>query len=531
MFDVKTNFLNDTGVLNNLVKDYIDRNKKLDHFYDYYPDQKGFEGILKNNNYASLDRKKLTEILLEQASTVENSSQKSKNNIELLLNQNSYTVTTGHQLCLFTGPLYFIYKLFSAINLAEELKTLFPDKNFIPVYWEASEDHDFEEINHFNLFGKTLKWETDQQGAVGNFETQDLQSLLPLIKEIFGNTANALYLEQLFEKAYLQHSSLSSATRYLVNELFGAYGLVIVNGNDARFKKQFITHFKTDIFDNLAFKKVTEQIEELKALGYGAQVNPREINCFYMERGLRGRLEKQNENYNVIGTDRIFTNEEINSVVDNEPEKISPNVVLRPLYQQAILPNIAYVGGPGELAYWLQYKSMFSAFGITFPVLVPRAFITLVEKNVKNKIDKLDFNLEDVFKDEEILIKIFQVRSNNIFDLGMEKETLEKLYASISEKIAHIDKTLVNTVSAELQKTLNGMDVVSGKANRSLKQRSETEINQVKFIKDKLFPGKIPQERFDNFSAFYIKWGPEFFKILKDNIRPLSLLHTSLVEN
>lgn len=531
MFELKTNSLKDAGVLNSLVKDYVDRNKKLDTFYDYFPDQKGFDGILKNNNYTSLDRKNLVEILFDQAASVKNSSQKSKNNIELLLKENSFTVTTGHQLCLFTGPLYFIYKLFSVINLAEELKALFPDKNFIPVYWEASEDHDFEEINHFNLFGKTITWETDQQGAVGNFQTQDLQSLLPLIKEIFGNTTNAHYLLALFEKAYLQHTHLSSAMRYLVNELFGEYGLVIVNGNDARFKKQFTTQFKKDIFENSGFKKVNEQIEALKTLGYGAQVNPRAINCFFMEHGLRARLEKENENYNLIGTDRVFTKEELNFLIDNEPEKISPNVVLRPLYQQTILPNIAYVGGPGELAYWLQYKSMFTDYGITYPILVPRAFITVIDKSVKNKIDKLNFNPEDIFKDEEALVKLYQVKSNNIFDLNTEKETLEKAYSSILEKIALVDKTLVNAVSAELQKTLNGVDVIVGKANRSLKQRSDTEINQIKFIKEKLFPGKIPQERFDNFSSFYIKWGPEFFKILKDNIHPLSLLHTSVIES
>ncbi|MGZ4041866.1 MAG: bacillithiol biosynthesis cysteine-adding enzyme BshC [Bacteroidia bacterium] len=529
MFEIKTTSLNDAGVLNDLLKDYIGQKKNLSSFYNHFPNKEGFTQFFKENTF-NIDRPKLAAILTRQAFEVTNTSEQTSGNIELLKHENVFTVTTGHQLCLFTGPLYFIYKIFSAINLADELNKLFPEKKFVPVYWAATEDHDFEEINHFNAFNKTIRWETIHQGAVGNLPANELIVLFSSVRELFGSTDNGNFLSELFERSYLNHPTLASATRFLVNELFGQYGLITVDGNDIEFKQQFRSQFKKDIFDNSAFEKVNQTIWEFQKLGYSPQVNPRPINCFYIEKELRARIERENETFKIIGTAKTFSAEELNALIENNPEKISPNVVLRPVYQQSILPNAAYVGGPGELAYWLEYKNMFKEFGATFPVLVPRSFITLVDKNTSAKINKLGFSIEDIFKDEQELIKTFQVNADIIFELGKEKEEVEKLYSSILKKIEEVDKTLTGTVSAEQQKALNSLDVISAKANRALKQKSETEINQVKGIKEKLFPGKIPQERHENFSSFYIKWGDEFFKILKENIHPLQLTHLTLIE-
>ncbi|MBA3663109.1 MAG: bacillithiol biosynthesis cysteine-adding enzyme BshC [Bacteroidetes bacterium] len=529
MFAIKNTPLQEAGVLHKIIADYITGNESLKPFYDHYPDKKGFNDFFESNNY-SLNREELFSILSLQSSSVENTSDATRKNIELLKTNTSYTVTTGHQLCLFTGPLYVIYKIFSAINLAEELNTLFPGKKFIPVYWAATEDHDFEEINHFNAFGKTVTWESAQKGAVGNFKTKELETAFVAAKEIFGNSDNGHFLTELFENAYLKHSTLAAATRFLVNTLFGSYGLVTVDGNDKLFKSQFKKHFKKDIFDNIAFEKVNCSIEQLKEKGYEAQVNPRPINCFYIEPELRARVEKEGEVFKVVGTDKTFTAEELHKLIENESEKISPNVVLRPLYQQTILPNIAYVGGPGELAYWLEYKDMFVEFNVIFPVLVPRTFVTIIEKNVKSKIDKLGFEISDLAKDEQELIRLFQVKSDILFELDTQKESVLNLYKSIAEKIEGVDKTLTGAVNAEHQKVLNGLDTIVGKANRALKQKSETEINQLKAVKEKLFPNKIPQERFDNFSGVYIRFGDSLMKALKENIHPLSFQHVSVIE-
>lgn len=515
--------LSQSGVLNKLLKDYTDKKENLLPFYGSFPDINGFTTAINNNSYASLNRDVLVRALTQQATLVKNTSEKSLANISSLKENITYTVTTGHQLCLFTGPLYFIYKIISVINLAEELSTNFPGKKFVPVYWMASEDHDFEEVSSFNLFGKTVKWNSSQTGAVGDFKTAELSEILPFVKETFGTSENGIYLSSLFERAYLSHNTLSDATRFIVNELFGDYGLVTIDGNDKILKSIFKNQFRNDIFENVSYNYVSETIARLEKMGYNAQVTPRPINCFYKDEGLRARIEKENDSFKVVGTEITFTKKQLEDIIENTPEKLSPNVVLRPLYQQTILPNISYTGGPGELAYWLQYKTMFDAYKAFFPILTPRAFVTVADKSTKSKIEKLGFDITDFYKDEQELIKQFQVNSNNIFELDNEKKTLETLYASISKKIAAIDKTLVNSVMAEQQKTLNSLDTLSGKTNRALKQKSDTEINQIKSVKEKLFPTGIPQERFDNFAAYYTKWGRDFIQFLKVGISPLSL--------
>ncbi len=531
MFKSEKTDLKTSGAINPLVLDYLDKKETLKTFYNNYPDVKGFEELLKTNLYTNLDRNKLSEIILAQSKLVNNTSTASVKKIGSLKQKNVFTVTTGHQLCLFTGPLYFIHKIFSTINLAEELKKQFSEFDFVPVYWMASEDHDFEEVNNFNVFGKNYKWESKQAGAVGDFKTEELKDIYSAIKESFGFLEHGNYLSSLFEKAYLNNSTLKDATRFLVNELFGEYGLVIVDGHDKEFKKQLAGVLEKEIFENISYSKVKESTDELNKMGYATQVNPRPINCFYIADNLRARIEKTGADFKVLGTEISFTESEIKHIIATEPEKISPNVVLRPVYQQIILPNIAYVGGPGELAYWLQYKKLFESLNVLFPILIPRNFITVIDGGTKNKIDKLNFKPEDFFKEAKELIDAYQVKTNNVFALDAEKEELTKLYTALIEKISAVDKTLNAAAMAELQKVINGVEQLTGKANKALKQRSETEINQINGVKQKLFPNNTPQERLENFAGFYLKYGKAFLTGLKENIHPFEIDHKILVES
>lgn len=505
--------------LNPLVSDYLSERKELNEFYDFFPDLEGFTNAMSSIQMEKYYRSLLVEVLTEQNKRTNNTSAASGNNIQLLLKENTFTVTTGHQLCLFTGPLYFIYKIFSVINLCEKLKAEYPENNFVPVYWLASEDHDFEEVNHFNVFGKKIEWSSGEKGAVGNFKTESLSEVKEKLKEVLGVGANSEFLLNLFENAYLKQSDLSLATRYLVNELFGKYGLVILDGNDKKLKETFIPFFEKDIFENIPAEKVNSSIRKLKQLKYEPQVNPRDINCFYMEAGVRARIEKVGEEYQVVGTDKKFSKPELQQLIKSNPEKISPNVVLRPCYQQFILPNLAYVGGPGELAYWLEYKEMFDEMNLFFPVLTPRKSITIIDNNIFSKIKKLGFSMENVFESEESLVKLYIEKSNNSFNLEEHKKSIEDLFKKISEETGKIDKTLNATVEAEKQKNLNSIAALEQKTVRAIKAKLDTEVNQIKSVKAKLFPNGIPQERVENFSTYYNKWGKDFIKTLNDNIK------------
>jgi len=503
-----------TSQFGKLFLDYV--NGKLKDYHSYEPNLEGIKKFTEENKYAGLNRALLVEELKKQNAWLK-LSDLSKKNIESLLDPNTYTICTGHQLCLATGPLYFIYKILSVINLSGELNKKYADKKFVPVYWMATEDHDVEEINHVNLFNKKFTWSTDQKGRVGEFALTGIDAFLHEIKDVLGENENAGRILELLTAAYSQ-KNLAEATRYLVNELFGQDGLLILDGNSRVLKQTFIQEIEKDIFENFAFQKVNATIEKLKAQGYQAQVNPREINCFYADKGLRERIVEENAKYKILNTNLSFSKQELQKKIEEETEKFSPNVVLRPLYQQKIMPNAAYVGGPGEIAYWLEYKAMFEEAGIPYPALVPRSFVLYIEKGLQQRIEKLNLKIEDLFGDKNQLIKTYALKQQP-FDLENEKETLRKEFLNIRAQISEIDRTLEAATDAELQKNLKGLEALEQKVIRAIKQKSEASINQIETIYGRLFPNNIPQERVENFLRFFIG-NPVFIEEVKNQLLP-----------
>lgn len=511
----KTLFPFEQAISNSLFNDYVNKNEKLKKFYSYSPDLASLKKGIKDISAIKFDRKALVEAITGQY-TGANISRPSS--VISLLEEKTYTVCTGHQLCLFTGPLYFIYKIISTINLTESLKKENPDSNFIPVYWMASEDHDFEEVNHVNIFGKKLEWKSEQKGAVGNFRTTELQALLTELKMIIGETENAKQLIKLFTDAYLGKKNLVDATRHLVNELFGEYGLVVIDGNDKTLKKQFAKFIADDIFEQKNFQLVNDSISELKTLGYNAQVNPREINVFYLSENARVRIEKSDPKYK--------------SEIEEFPERFSPNVVLRPLYQQTILPNIAYVGGPGELSYWMEYKKMFDHHKVFFPALVPRSSILWIDKRSNEQMKKLGLSVEDLFKDTDAITKEYvEKNASEDLSLSVEEKELTLLFEKITKKVQAADASLKGAAEAEHQKLINSLKNLESKMLKAEKQKQETSVNQIKKLKEKLFPANGLQERHDNFIPVYLEQGKGFIAALKKEIDPQQLKFTVLQES
>lgn len=500
--------LSETDRFSQLLADYIGAEAKLEKFYAYSPVPGSFKDAMADRSGKKVNRELLADVILEQyQSHIKvplTGFQQTNANIELLKNENTFTVCAGHQLCLFTGPLYFIYKIISTINLAESLKKQHPQNNFVPVYWMASEDHDFDEIRSVHLFGKTLTWDNPAaKGAVGRLSTASLNKVIEELAVILGDSEQAKELITLFSNAYLKHANVSDATRYLVHELFGEYGLVVLDADDRRLKEEFMEIIKDDISNQTNFKIVNETISQLEKAGIKPQVNPREINVFKLTE------------------DRIRIEEANPEMLSMAPEKYSPNVVLRPLYQQMILPNIAYVGGPGEIAYWLEYKEMFDHHGITFPVLIPRNFALLTDEKTNQQLQKLGFSINDIFKDQEALIKEF-ISTHSESDLSLEAEQVKLafVFAEISGKVSAIDPTLKGSVEAELQKALNALKNIESKLLRSEKQKQETSINQIKKLKERFLPEGMLQERYDNMAPYYLKYGKSFIRELKNTFEP-----------
>jgi bacillithiol biosynthesis cysteine-adding enzyme BshC len=297
---------------------------------------------------------------------------------------------------------------------------------------------------------------------------------------------------------------------------------VLLDGNDSRLKKEFSEIIKDDIFNNTNYKLVNQTISELEKEGVKAQVNPREINCFYMTDNLRERIVFVDLKYKVQNTRIEFTKDELLTELKNNPEHFSPNVVLRPVYQQMILPNLAYVGGPAEIVYWFEYKRMFNYYKINFPVLIPRNFAMLTDEKYNQQIQKLGFTISDIFKNTDVLIKeLVNKNASSELSMKIQEEKLSDLFNEISAKATAIDSTLKGNVEAEFQKALNAIKSIESKLLRAEKQKQETNINQLRKLKDKFFPEGALQERYENFAPYYLKSGKQLIADLKEQFNPL----------
>lgn len=515
----------DTNYFSSLICDYLDENQNLKPFYHRFPTLENFKAQIeeKQHHFDHQNRKILVQSLMKQYEGLSISSA-TLTNIDLLKEQTTFTVTTGHQLNLFTGPLYFFYKIVSTINLCKELKTAYPNYNFVPVYWMATEDHDFEEINYFNFNGKKIQWNRPSSGAVGELDLEGLEDVFKVFATQLGLSTNAKELQQLFKNAYLNHSSLTDATRYLVNELFRVNGLVIVDGNDPILKCLFIPFIKDELVKQETFTLVTETNQKLNNLttNYKIQVNPREINLFYLHNKQRERIVELHGKYSVFGTDISWTPTEILNEVEEFPERFSPNVILRPLYQEVILPNLCYIGGGGEIAYWLQLKSNFEAQKVVFPMLLLRNSALIITEKQKEKLDKLQVSVADLFlNQDDLMTKVTKQMSSINIDFTAQKAHLKKQFEDLHQLAELTDKSFKGAVAAQEVKQLKGLETLEKRLLKAQKRKLEAVLERVRQLQDELFPRQSLQERNANFSEFYLEYGEDFTQVLLQNLQPL----------
>ncbi|WP_128545547.1 bacillithiol biosynthesis cysteine-adding enzyme BshC [Larkinella soli] len=497
--------LSATGQFSSLFLDYISQQDTLRPFYNRFPTLEAFAEQAKERSFDDEKRQTLVRVLERQYRHIPD-----KPDFSVLTQPNTFTVTTGHQLNIFTGPLYILYKWITTVNLAKKLNLAYPEYRFVPVYWLAAEDHDFAEINHFSLFGRNYTWETEQRGAVGRMNPKELEAVFREMPEKL----------PLFEEAYLKHDTLADAVRWYVHEMLGEQGLICIDPDDADLKRMFIPVMKDELMHHTTGEIITKTSEELETLGYRTQVTPREINLFYLDHQLRERIVLEDDTYRVLHTDLRFTQEEILKLLDEHPERFSPNVVLRPLYQEAILPNLAYIGGPSEVPYWLQLKGIFDHYRQPFPFLFARNFALYVNPASTKKMEKLGVTPEELFYDEVKLRRSYIEKiTENSLHLSDEKACLEQCFGDILAKAVRVDKSLEGAVLAEKAKLLNTLDNLEKRLKKAEERNHETVVNQLLTLKNKLFPNGGIQERTENFLNFYLN-DPRFLEKLLDAFEP-----------
>ena len=369
----------------------------------------------------------------------------------------------------------------------------------------ATEDHDFAEINYFKLDGVTHRWETDQKGAVGDFTLDaSFQTFLKSLP----------FAPPLFKEAYASSATLSQAVRRYVNELFGAHGLVVVDGHDARLKQQFVEVMRSDLFDHHPYQAATAGTQALEVQGYAGQVFPREINLFYLDKGIRERIVQEGEDFVVLNTSLRFSKIQISKLLEEHPERFSPNVILRPLYQEQILPNLAYIGGPAEVVYWLQLKGIFEAFRTPFPVLLPRNFALVLNGSASKKRVQLGWDTADLFQNFADWKKAFvQASSAHDFSLTEAKEALRSLFDGLAGQAAGTDAGLQQAFAAGKVRSEKILSQMGTKLRKAEERKLQVELDRAKELFAQVAPGGSPQERVVNFMQFYLG-RPDFLEEL-----------------
>ena len=487
--------LDQTGQFSSFFLDYIQGNEALKPFYTHAPQLSSFRSAIDLKVFDSKKRDVLVKSLHSQYEGIELHESVSAN-ISKLADSNTFTVTTGHQLNLFTGPLYFIYKIVSTINLAKTLRNTYPENHFVPVYWMATEDHDFDEINYFKLDGRKYQWRTDQAGAVGDFELD--QSFKDFLKTV-------PFAAAVFKDAYANSQTLAEAVRRYVNALFGAEGLLVVDGAATALKAEFKEVIENDLFAHQPFEKAKFNTEKLESLGYKSQIFPREVNFFYLEKGIRERIVRTEAGFIVLNTNNSFTESEMRTLIQEHPERFSPNVVLRPLYQEMILPNLAYLGGPSEVVYWLQLSGIFEYFKVPFPVLLPRNFALILDLNTTRKMQQMNWEISDLFVPFQHWKKDFVLNESDL-DISMEQERKEliRIFDQKAIEAAGLEKSLGNAFEAGKVRALKILDQMSDKLRKAEERKLEVQLERGKAIDAFVKPGGSPQERVVNMMQFYL---------------------------
>lgn len=502
-----------TNSFSPIVLDYLHGTEGLKPFYSLEPSLAGIEGAIEQKKKQPVNRPLLVEVLKDQYASVELHEQV-KTNIEHLASDNTFSVCTAHQPNLFTGPLYFLYKIIHAIKLSEHLKSQLPKYNFVPVYYMGCEDADFDELNHTHVNGKRIEWLSKQTGAVGRMVIDDAAvSLINEFEEQLSFQPFGGEVVDMLKRCYTKGKMVQQATFEFVNELFGSYGLIVLIPDDARLKKEMIPVFEDDILHQTPSAIVGKTSAQLESL-YNVQASPREINLFYLKDNIRERIIKKEDRYLINNTSLSFSKDDIKKELREHSERFSPNVILRGLFQETILPNIAFIGGGGELAYWLQLKSLFEHYKTVFPVLILRNSFLVIEDEWKKRVDKLSISTEDLFKSSFELLDLLIERYGKKPHLNGELDKVEEIYKKLNDLASSVDATLSQHVDALKVRTLKQLDNLEKKMMRAERKKQETVRLQIEKLKNKLFPKGGLQERVENFSSFYAKWGRSFIQEL-----------------
>lgn len=517
----------------NLFLDYLYEYDNVKNFYrnnfrnkeEYL---KKFKNIVTSKDQ---NRKKTAEIISAQYNNT-SASDLTKRNLELLSDPNTLVVSTGQQLGILGGPLYTFYKIITAIKLSEYLSERYNEFNFVPVFWLEADDHDFEEVSYINLINNnnnlsriTYKDEViaeENRLSVGNIKfTGSLNNFIEEINNLLRDTEFKPALMERLTEFYQEGKTFKESFKNLIFWFFDKHGLILFDPQDTKVKEELKPVFKKEIND---FRQHTEKLVQVSAQLeeiYHAQVKVRPINLFYNYDDGRYLIEPVDNDYRLRGKRKKFTGEELLKLIDDEPEKFSPNVLLRPVCQDYLFPTAFYIAGPSEISYFAQVMPLYSFYKIESPIIYPRSSVTLIERNLNNIIEKFDLSINDVFVDQEKLKqKVIDAISKISVDetFTQAENEIELTFDQLKEKLFEIDKTTSDASGKSKEKIVNYLNELKEKALDAQKKKHDITLRQIDKVSSIIFPNSNLQERELNFIYFAHKYGMNFIDRLFEDI-------------
>ena len=490
-----------------LLQLYADRNPAIQPFITDFPDFQSIEKQvgLKSASYSAEMRSLLLTTLRAQTGAKATASQ--AKNLELLKDSNTFSVSCGHQLNLAGGPVYMLYKILTVIKLADILNQKFPQYHFVPIHWLASEDHDLDEVKSVQFFGQKVDFQVDQTGAVGRMNTNGLSTQMEAIRDF----------PAWMSAAYSGDKTLTEATRVWLRHTFGDRGLLILDADVPELKKAFHDLALRELTQPWVEKKVLEQTGKLEKAGLKSQIHPRPINLFYLTDSERLRLEEKDGKIQTVEGKYSWGKEEAIQHFNKNPQELSPNAAFRPLYSQVLLPDVAFIGGPAEVAYWLQLGTIFEEAKIPMPLLLPRFSAVYLNAGLTKKMEKLGLTPEDLLKEDHELKK---EASGISTELALPN--LERVYSGLLAFAQQVDPTLVPMAKGELTKVEKMVEGIQKRIVKAAENKNEQQITQILNLVRKLFPEGGLQERSEGWLTFVVN-DPDWLNKIYDAIDPLDL--------
>ncbi|MCZ6777204.1 MAG: bacillithiol biosynthesis cysteine-adding enzyme BshC [Ignavibacteria bacterium] len=512
------------GGFSELFFDFLYDYNQVQRFYKHnFRDFESYESVMRAIDERPPDRETLTRVLIGQNESFR-SPAKTFENILLLEKPTTYAVVTGQQVGLFGGPMYTVFKMITTIKLAEKLKTKFPAYDFVPVFWVEGEDHDFVEMNNVSLLdsdSRVVKIEYLPGGAMPERNLGPIGELAfdASLEQTFAALGGALQKSEFtgelimkLRECYATGRTFNQAFTLWMNFLFEDYGPIFISSNNRELKRLLSPMFVKEISE---FPKTSQMViaqsAELEEQ-YHAQIKAKSVNLFLFHKGGRYLIEPREHDFSLKGTRHYLQKDELLRIAQETPEMLSSNVVLRPIAQDTLLPTVAYVAGPAEVAYNAQLKPVYEYLNIPQPVLYPRASGSFVEERLERALEKYQLDLLQFFEDPEavstqVIERISEVKLDQVFgNTGtMVHDALNELKFGLKE----IDPTLLGSLESVKSKIDTNLNVLKEKAIAAQKRRNETALRQVEKAVNTLLPNGNLQEREINVIYYMNKYGLE----------------------